>query len=326
VPSPYGGVKPPPLGVTPPPLGVVPPPRGLPPHQSSGSRLPPPPPVGVAPSWQSVTPTNAQKTKIKPAPTPTNASVKLSLGKSSSGGGTGGGGARIGGSGGSVVKKPRLAQVFNADDSSDEEEIPPEARYKHILIFYYSHPCPPCIRVLHPTELSSWEDFVLQNENEKRRSGDRHLQRTKQLWEDPAGIYRHKQIIRKAIARGHGCGVQRQQGQAQGEQVNPIICPFNKFSNIFNLSLIVFNILVFRYKMSDLKDDTNPDKLIEATENLEISEGGKKKKNKKKKKVTEPSENAENLEPLSSLFPSGNYPEGQIMEHPIAADDQKELV
>ncbi|XP_023332799.1 methionine aminopeptidase 2 [Eurytemora carolleeae] len=116
--------------------------------------------------------------------------------------------------------------------------------------------------------------------------------------------------------------------------------------------------------MSDLKDDTNPDKLIEATENLEISEGGKKKKNKKKKKVTEPSENAENLEPqendadapttnegdeeektkkkknknkkktgkiqtdpptlpISSLFPSGNYPEGQIMEHPIAADDQK---
>ena len=119
--------------------------------------------------------------------------------------------------------------------------------------------------------------------------------------------------------------------------------------------------------MSDLKDDTNPDKLIEATENLEISEGGKKKKNKKKKKVAEPSENAENLEPhendadapattegdeeektkkkknknkkktgkiqtdpptlpISSLFPSGNYPEGQIMEHPIAADDQKELV
>lgn len=141
--------------------------------------------------------------------------MKLSLGKSSSGGGTGGGGARIGGGGGSVVKKPRLAQVFNADDSSDEEEIPPEARYKYILIFYYSRLCLPCIRVILPSELSSWEDFVLQNENEKRRSGDGHLQRTKQLWEDPAGIYRHKQTIRKAIARGHGCGVQRQQGQDQ---------------------------------------------------------------------------------------------------------------
>ena len=111
------------------------------------------------------------------------------------------------------------------------------------------------------------------------------------------------------------------------------------------------------------------EKLIEATDSLEISEDAaeKKKKNKKKKKNPD-LQNAENLEgqteeaateengeknedgdkaapakkkknknkkktgktqtdppslPVSQLFPDGNFPEGQLMDHPIAANDQK---
>ena len=46
----------------------------------------------------------------------------------------------------SLAKSGKLAQVFNADESSDEEEIPPEARYGslHFFINYYpSTPLPP---------------------------------------------------------------------------------------------------------------------------------------------------------------------------------------
>ena len=112
------------------------------------------------------------------------------------------------------------------------------------------------------------------------------------------------------------------------------------------------------------------DKLLDATEGLEITDGAakKKKKNKKKKKDTEqqngeaesPTDQPETVDngqkekvegegenvaakkkknknkkktgkaqtdppslPVSQLFPDGNFPEGQIMEHPIAANDQK---
>ena len=265
--SPYGGV-PPPLGVVPPPLGVVPPPfgsaplpRGIPPppppmalNQSSGSRLPPPP-LGVAPSWQSFAPKPALEKIVKPTPIPTNTSVKLSLNKGASVGGVfGSGGAADGGikkgESGGVAKKPKLAQVFNAEDSSDEEEIPPEARYKYYLIFQYSQPCQgaePCTGVCVRTELSSWEDFVLQNENEKRRSGNCNLQRTEQFWEDPTGLYRHQQVVRKTIAGGHGRCVQRQQGPAQDQQVDLFIWHLKKFQIYITLLFVAFNpTLVFR--------------------------------------------------------------------------------
>ena len=110
------------------------------------------------------------------------------------------------------------------------------------------------------------------------------------------------------------------------------------------------------------------EKLIEATENLEITgEVAKKKKNKKKKKKENeaPAPSTEEIEtkvedveatcdaaegaaeksaakkkknkkkkagktqtdppslPIVDLFPNGNFPEGQIMEHPIANNDQK---
>ena len=116
--------------------------------------------------------------------------------------------------------------------------------------------------------------------------------------------------------------------------------------------------------MSSPKDETISGKLVQATENLEIVEGDRKKKNKKKKAAEQPRENDENFEPqkndadpaeedeegkskkkknknkkktgktqtdpptlpISDLFPSGSYPEGQIMEHPIAENDQKEML
>lgn len=114
------------------------------------------------------------------------------------------------------------------------------------------------------------------------------------------------------------------------------------------------------------------EKLVAATESLEITDGpAKKKKNKKKKKKTPGEQNGEQLEkvenempekqdgvgsenppsedgkapekkkknknkkksaktqteppsvPISELFPDGNFPEGQLMDHPIAANDQK---
>ena len=37
----------------------------------------------------------------------------------------------------SLAKTGKLAQVFNADESSDEEEIPPEARYGALRTLYY---------------------------------------------------------------------------------------------------------------------------------------------------------------------------------------------
>ena len=48
----------------------------------------------------------------------------------------------------------------------------------------------------------------------------------------------------------------------------------------------------------------------------------KKSKNKNKKKAGKTQTDPPTI-PISELFPGGTFPEGQIMEHPIAADDQK---
>jgi hypothetical protein len=103
-------VPPPPLSrlPPPPPLGVVvPPPPGVPPRPAPPSGVPPPHPLGVPPPPKPL----AAVTKTAPSKPPSVVSapgIKLSLG-----------GAKTG----------KLAQVFNPEESSDEEEIPPEARY-----------------------------------------------------------------------------------------------------------------------------------------------------------------------------------------------------
>ena len=61
--------------------------------------------------------------------------------------------------------------------------------------------------------------------------------------------------------------------------------------------------------MSDLKDDTNPDKLIDATENLEISEGGKKKKNNQNKGKAEGSLILKLEDPEITQVRSGDNPD-----------------
>jgi len=52
-------------------------------------------------------------------------------------------------------------------------------------------------------------------------------------------------------------------------------------------------------------------------------EGASKKKNKKKKGGGAKVQTDPPSLPVSELFPNGNFPEGQIMEHHIALDDQK---
>ena len=54
------------------------------------------------------------------------------------------------------------------------------------------------------------------------------------------------------------------------------------------------------------------------------SEKSKKSKNKSAKKPKEPTVQTDPpTVPISALFPNGNFPEGQIMEHPIGNDDAK---
>ena len=81
-------------------------------------------------------------------------------------------------------------------------------------------------------------------------------------------------------------------------------------------------------KKEAMKAEENANKPEKDEEQTKSNEGSKKKKNKKSgggnkggsgpKTQTDPPSIA-----ISELFPSGNFPEGQIMEHPIANDDSK---
>jgi len=58
-------------------------------------------------------------------------------------------------------------------------------------------------------------------------------------------------------------------------------------------------------------------------EDQEASEKPNAKKKKNKKKKSGKTQTDPPTIPISELFPNGNFPEGQIMEHPISADDKK---
>ena len=75
-------------------------------------------------------------------------------------------------------------------------------------------------------------------------------------------------------------------------------------------------------------ENPNDDKKDENPENSgDKSSSSKKKKNKSKGKSSGASGAKTQTDPpsvpISELFPNGNYPEGQIMDHPIANDDSK---
>ena len=136
--------------------------------------------------------------------------------------------------------KGKLASVFNADESSDEEEIPAEARYTTQYSFIYTvHLQQKHRHGVLTTPISSWEDMFLQNENEKRGSGNDHVERPQQLREDEEGLYRCKQTFREEFARSHGHGVQRQQGPRFCEEIasKKTIFYFSVVSTIFPISL-----------------------------------------------------------------------------------------
>ena len=83
-------------------------------------------------------------------------------------------------------------------------------------------------------------------------------------------------------------------------------------------------------KAENESENPNDDKKIENPENSgdKSSSSKNKKKNKSKGKSGGGSSGAKTQTdppsvPISELFPNGNYPEGQIMDHPIANDDSK---
>ena len=88
-------------------------------------------------------------------------------------------------------------------------------------------------------------------------------------------------------------------------------------------------------KDAESKTDANPDagdkeKTPENSgENATASKSSKKKNKSKGKSGGSGGNSGAKTQtdppslPVSQLFPSGNYPEGQIMEHPIANDDAK---
>ena len=144
--------------------------------------------------------------------------------------------------------KGKLASVFNADESSDEEEIPAEARYTTQYSFFYTVHLQQEHRAgVLTTPISSWEDMFLQNENEKRGSGNDHVERPQQLREDEEGLYRCKQTFREEFAGSHGHGVQRQQRPRFCEEIasEKTIFYFSVVSTIFPISLYCNILLVF---------------------------------------------------------------------------------
>ena len=124
----------------------------------------------------------------------------------------------------------KLSKVFNADSSSDEEEIPAEARYYNLFLYLGMQ--------LQHTEnhngqySSSWRDFVLQNENAQRRSGDRNIEWAKQLRQDPPRIHRHFKTFREKVATGHGRRVERQRRPQQDRQIVKFLHEIHYNNNI----------------------------------------------------------------------------------------------
>jgi len=74
----------------------------------------------------------------------------------------------------------------------------------------------------------------------------------------------------------------------------------------------------------DISEETLKEELKEETGGETEDAPTKKKKNKKKKKTDEvPVQTNPPTIPVKDLFPSGNFPEGQIMDHPIGQTDSK---
>ena len=257
VPPPMGAsvVPPPPLGsVPPPPFGVIPPPQM--------AHLPPPPPAMAAATAKppTIPPPSSFSSGNKlgnPSPAPAakkpvaaNA-LKMNLGKVN------------------TAAKSKLATVFNADSSDEEEEMPEEARYKKLFV-NTPHLARQLVTSLAPANICyinvggcpivsahfrryrhdgassnkrfnnsnfhacllkeitksnvillkifvklhifcvSWSVLLLQNTYAQRRSGHHNLQRAQLLWQDPAGLHRHRAAVRAQAVAGHGPGLQRQ--------------------------------------------------------------------------------------------------------------------
>ena len=227
------GVPPPPgaplpLGLVPPPPGVVPPPLGGVPPPPSG-RLPQPPAHKHAVNNFPIPPTNfpppAPLQAIKPATLPSKPSPfppakpvqKPVLSRP-------------------VAKlKGKLASVFNADESSDEEEIPAEARYTQNSFICTFHLLQQQQRHVVGKIISSWGDLFLQNENEKRGSGNDYVQRAQQFRKDEEGLHRCKQALREELAGGHGHRVKRQQRPGLAQKVALLPDPtIKKFSSVLS--------------------------------------------------------------------------------------------
>lgn len=66
-----------------------------------------------------------------------------------------------------------------------------------------------------------------------------------------------------------------------------------------------------------VKTEKNGEKSVKDQESKPKSASANKKKSGAKVQTSPPSV------PISELFPNGNFPEGQIMDHPIANDDAK---
>ncbi len=137
VPPPMGAVVPPPLGsVPPPPFGVIPPPP-------MAAHLPPPPPAMAASAAKPPTippPSSFSSGNKLGNPSPAAAAkkpaaanaLKMNLGKVN------------------TAAKSKLATVFNADSSDEEEEMPEEARYKTIFV---RHPARQLVTSLAPANI-----------------------------------------------------------------------------------------------------------------------------------------------------------------------------
>ncbi|KAH3860375.1 hypothetical protein DPMN_023273, partial [Dreissena polymorpha] len=61
---------------------------------------------------------------------------------------------------------------------------------------------------------------------------------------------------------------------------------------------------------------------VQSTADKETQDGEKKKKKKKKKAAAAKQQTDPPTIPVTELFPDGRFPEGEILDHPIAANDQ----
>merc|ERR1711970_224785 len=72
-----------------------------------------------------------------------------------------------------------------------------------------------------------------------------------------------------------------------------------------------------------VETDINPDTSVTEAKAGDDATQGKKKKNKKKKEAQPTAQTDPPTIPVSQLFPNGQYPIGQIMDHPISQTDAK---